>query len=286
MVVKQTKRTVKPKLSISSEGVVRTPDESEEKEPPRRAPVSQVVEVIDEDTERAISEPLEEIKEEAKEIERNADILEKTMIGDEHRKEKVEPQAEDTELEEVASDEGDDSEKETLSEMFKKEQPVGLNEISIHKQGLPRAMIVWAVIVVVTASLLGFGLLSMKGNKSSLSGVFFQPTPTLAPTVTPIPTPIPLDRAELTVEVINGGGVAGAGSKMKVFLEEKGYTVSKVSNAKEYTYDKTEILVKASKNNYLATLEGDLKDTYSLGSSSATLADDASFDVQVIAGKE
>ena len=285
MAVKRTKRTVKPKLSITSEGVVRTPDESEEKEQPRRAPVSQVVEVIDEDTERAISEPLEEIKEEAKEIERNADILEKTIIGVEHRKEKVEPQAEDTELEEVASDD-EVSEKETLSEMFRKEQPVGLNEISIHKRGLPRAMIVWAVIVIVAASLLGFGLLSMKGKKPSLSGVFSKPTPTLAPTATPIPTPISPDRAELTIEVINGGGVAGAGSKMKALLEERGYKVSKVGNAKEYTYDKTEINLKASKNNYLATLEGDLKDNYPLGSSSATLAEDTSYDAQVIVGKE
>ena len=182
--------------------------------------------------------------------------------------------------------EGGESEKETLSEMFKKVQPVGLNEISIHRRGLPRAIIVWAVIVIVVASLLGFGLLSMKGKKPSLSGVFSKPTPTLAPTATPIPTPISPDRAELTVEVINGGGVAGAGSKMKALLEEKGYKVSKVSNAKEYTYDKTEINLKVSKNNYLATLEGDLKDSYSLGSSSATLADDASIDAQVIVGKE
>ena len=117
MAIKRTKRTIKPKLTITSEGIIRTPDEQKEKETPRRAPVSQVVEVIDEDTERAISEPLEEIKEEAKDIEHNVDILEKTMIGDEHRKEKIEPQAEDTELEEVgSSDEGGESEKETRSE--------------------------------------------------------------------------------------------------------------------------------------------------------------------------
>lgn len=285
MVVKRTKRTTKPKLTITSEGIIRTPDEPEEKEIPRRAPVSQVVEVVEEETQSAVA-PLEEIKEEAKEIERNADILEKTMIGEEHRKEKVEPQAEDTELEEVGSDEGGESEKETLSEMFKKEQPVGLNEISVHKRGFPRAIIVWAVIVIVIASLLGFGLLSMKGKKSSLSGVFSKPTPTLAPTATPTPTPVPPDRTQLTVEVINGGGVAGAGSKMKALLEEKGYKVSKVSNAKEYTYDKTEINLKASKNNYLTTVEADLKEVYSLGSSSATLADDASVDAQVIVGKE
>ena len=285
MAIKRTKRTIKPKLTITSEGIVRTPDEPEEKEMPRRVPVSQVVEVVDEDVQNAISEPLEEIKEEAKDIEHNVDILEKTMIGDEHRKEKVEPQAEDTELEEVGSDEGGESEKETLSDMFKKEKPIGLNEISVHKRGFPRAIIVWAVIVIVVASLLGFGLLSMKGKKSSLT-VFSKPTPTLAPTAIPTPTPIPPDRALLAVEVINGGGVAGAGSKMKALLEEKGYKVSKVSNAKEYTYDKTEILVKSLKSNFLSTLEGDLKDSYSLGSSSATLSDDASTDAQVIVGKE
>lgn len=286
MAVKRTKRTAKPRLSISSEGVIRATDELEVKEEPRRAPVSQVVEVVDEDTERAISEPLEEIKEEAKHIERNVDILEKTMIDDEYDKEKTEPEEEEAELEEVATEEGEESEKETLSEMFKKEQPVGLNEISIHKRGFPRTIIVWAIIVIVAAFLLGFGLLSMKGKKPAFPGVFSKPTPTVAPTSTPTPTPVPPDRTGLTVEVINGGGVAGAGSKMKALLEEKGYTVSKVGNAKEYTYDKTEIVVKASKSNYLTTLEGDLKDSYSMGSSSATLAEDASYDAQVIVGKE
>lgn len=286
MAVKRTKRTAKSRLSITSEGVVRATDVPEEKEVSRRAPVSQVVEVVDEDTERPISEPLEEIKEEAKHIERNVDILEKTMIDDEYGKEKTEPEEEEAELEEVASDEGEDSEKETLSEMFKKEQPVGLNEISVHKRGLPRAMIVWSVVVIVVASLLGLGLLSMKGKKPSFPSVFSKPTPTPTLQPTPTPTPVPPNKAELTIEVINGGGVAGAGSKMKAILEEKGYTVSKVGNAKEYMYDKTEIVVKASKSNYLTTLEGDLKDSYSLGSTSATLADDASTDAQVIVGKE
>lgn len=286
MAVKRTKRTTKPKLSLSSEGVINNPNESEEKEAPRRAPVSQVVELVDEDIERAITEPLEEIKEEAKHIERNVDILEKTMIDDEYGKEKTEPEEEEAELEEVATEEEKESEKETLSEMFKKEQPVGLNEISIHKRGLPRAIIAWAIIVIAATFLLGFGLLSMKGKKPTIGGVFSKPTPTLAPTAAPTPTPAPPDRAGLTVEVINGGGVAGAGSKMKAFLEEKGYTVSKVGNAKEYTYDKTEILVKVSKSDYLATLESDLKDSYSLGSTSAALAEDASYDAQVTVGKE
>jgi len=62
--------------------------------------------------------------------------------------------------------------------------------------------------------------------------------------------------------------------------------VADTGNTDEYTYEKTEILVKPGKEAYIALLEEDLKDAYTLGSTSATLSSDGSYDAQVIVGKE
>lgn len=74
---------------------------------------------------------------------------------------------------------------------------------------------------------------------------------------------------------------------MKSFLEEKGYTVTGVANADSYTYDQTIVTVKAGNDAYIKLLVDDLKADYSLSSSPAgSVADDASYDAQVIVGKE
>jgi hypothetical protein len=95
-----------------------------------------------------------------------------------------------------------------------------------------------------------------------------------------------LKRSTITIQVLNGGGKAGAATKMKTFLEEKGYTVSDTGNAESYTYDKTQILVKSTKKAYIPLLERDLKDSYTLGTSAATLEASVSYDARVIVGKE
>lgn len=285
MAVKKTIRKSRPRLSITPKGVVDAVDEATASEKIRKTPISQVVEVLDEDVQNPAIEPLEEIKEEAKDIVRNADILEKTIIGNDQPEENIQSAQDNLELEEVPAGDEEVKQKEVISDLFVKDEPVGLSEITIHKKRFSRAMFIWLLAVIGLVFLLGTILIKYSGKKLSLP-ILVKPTPTAAPTSTPTSTPTLTNRADIAIEVINGGGVAGAGSKMKAFLEEKGYTVNKVGNAKEYTYDKTEIVVKASKSNYLTTLEADLKDSYSLGSSSATLADDASTDAQVIVGKE
>ena len=86
--------------------------------------------------------------------------------------------------------------------------------------------------------------------------------------------------------MLNGGGVAGTAGQMKTLLEEKGYTVSDVGNTEQYTYDETEIHVKADKEAYLALLTQDLSGEYTIGSSSAELDEDVSYDARIIVGKE
>jgi hypothetical protein len=94
-----------------------------------------------------------------------------------------------------------------------------------------------------------------------------KPTPTLAPTPT-VATP---NRADITIEVLNGGGVPGAAGKMKTFLEDKGYKVGSTANADAYTFDETEIDVKPGKEAYLKLLQADLASDYTVGTSTATL---------------
>ncbi len=88
------------------------------------------------------------------------------------------------------------------------------------------------------------------------------------------------------MKILNGGGVAGAASKLKKLLEEKGYIVAGTGNTEAYAYDTTEISVKSGNVALLTLLEEDLKDSYSISKTSTDLAADAAYDAQVIVGKE
>lgn len=154
----------------------------------------------------------------------------------------------------------------------------------VKSNGSSKKLFVWAAIVVSVALLVGGGLVAVTRGSFSVPFVA-QPSPT--PTPTPTPTPqVTLDRKDLTIEVLNGGGTPGAAGKMKTLLEEKGYTVTSVGNTDQYTYEQTEIRVKLGKEGYVTLLEDDLKGDYTIGSTSATLNEDASSDAQVIVGKK
>jgi hypothetical protein len=98
--------------------------------------------------------------------------------------------------------------------------------------------------------------------------------------------PVALKRSDIAVQVLNGGGKAGAATKMKTLLTDKGYQVKDVGNTDEYNHDKTEILVKPGKESAIGLLKKDLEDTYTVGSATATLPADSTYDAQVIVGKE
>jgi hypothetical protein len=143
----------------------------------------------------------------------------------------------------------------------------------------------WIIIVVVVAALVGGGLIWATGSGGSL-GFLSSAKPTPTPTETPAPTPAPaVAREDITIQVLNGGGTPGAAGRMKTFLEEKGYTVSDTSNTEEYTYTTTDILAKPDKEAYLELLRTDLENDFTLGTVAATLAEDVTFDVQVIVGE-
>lgn len=117
---------------------------------------------------------------------------------------------------------------------------------------------------------------------ASASAVLANPTPAVAGATTGTSSM----KGDITIQVLNGGGVIGAGSKMKKFLEEKGYKVSEVSNADTFSYQKTEVHVKASKSSYQALLINDLKDSFSVATDTSALSSDIGFDARIIVGKE
>lgn len=214
--------------------------------------VNQVVEVVEEPEKE---EALETIKEDAQEIEAVAEELE--QHAEEPQTTTVEDEVADLYQPEIAE---------------------------VKSNGTSKKLFVWAAIVVSVALLVGGGLIAVTRGSFSFPFVA-QPSPT--PTPTPSPTPaVTLNREDLKIEVLNGGGTPGAAGKMKTFLEEKGYTVTSVGNTDEYTYEQTQILVKADKEAYINLLTKDLESDYTVGSSAATLSDDESADAQVIVGKE
>lgn len=113
------------------------------------------------------------------------------------------------------------------------------------------------------------------------------PKPTLSPTKTAtssIDKATGLDRANLTIAVQNGSGIAGAATKASNFLKDLGYSVVSSGNADNFDYENTVIEVKSTKKAYLDLLKKDLGTTYTIGSTSAAFT--GSSDAVVIVGKK
>lgn len=181
--------------------------------------------------------------------------------------------------------EKEEMEKEVITELFTKND-IGYPQISSHTRSSSRTLLLWAIVVIATSVVTGVGLLLARGTIRLPA--LTTPTPTPAPTIIPTPTvsTVDLKREDITIEVLNGGGVPGAAGKMKTFLEEKGYTVSSTGNTDEYTYAETEIVVKSQMESYIPLIKEDLKDAYVIGSVQANLSSDAPADVRIIVGKK
>lgn len=242
-------------------------------------PVNEGVDVPD--------EALETIKEKAEEIEEVVkDIQEDLPVGKSGKKEADSEASGDGETEPVALEESVEK-KELLEEIFTKDSsPTVYPDITAHTRMGAAPVFLWAVIIIGVALLTGGTLLVVVSGLPKLPTLLAKPTPT--PTLAPTPTPTPLtpQRGDIKIQVLNGGGTPGSAGKAKTFLEEKGYTVAATGNTEEYTYKKTEILVKPGKVAYLDLLKADIAGNYTVGSASATLPEDASFDARVIVGKE
>jgi len=251
---------------------------TKEKEPT----VRQVVEVVEEGN---VPEALDTIKKDVVEIEDAVDVIEEEVKKTEDTRDDVEALPKAPTMNEEVVEES----KANVESIFTKSESginPGINpEITVvGKKSAPLGVWIGAMLGVALA--IGASLILLVRGPATLP--FFAAKPTPTPTETPVPTPSPItvSKSDIKVAVVNGGGTPGAGSKMKTFLEEKGYIVVNVGNAKEYTYTQTEVLVKNGKEEYAKLLIDDLKVDYALGTSSAVVEAGAAYDAQVIVGKE
>ncbi|HVT01604.1 MAG TPA: LytR C-terminal domain-containing protein [Patescibacteria group bacterium] len=121
---------------------------------------------------------------------------------------------------------------------------------------------------------------------SPTKGATATPAPTKASTGSSVDKATGLDRAKLSIHVLNGSGTAGASKKMSDFLEGLGYNVIQIGNADNFDYTNTEIQVANSKSDYIALLKKDLSANYTVGSTSGTPPSDEQADAIVIVGKQ
>lgn len=238
----------------------------------------------------------EEEKYEEKDAEEKAPLGEKPPFIKEKEEEKEEefPPESKKESGYETPEERKDS-KEVVSGLFHKDDTavVGYPDISVHKKSSFLPILLWIVVILAVVGGIMAALLYFKGNDSfsvdtivsPSAGQSETPTPSSA-TIEPTPTTSALKRSDLTIAVLNGSGKAGAATKMKELLEEKGYMVESTGNAKSFDYDETEIYVKSGKKAYLDLLKEDLKDSYTIGSVSSNLDEDSSASARIIIGKE
>lgn len=186
---------------------------------------------------------------------------------------------------------------------------------SLQKPGDEGSNFLWLLIPVILAILIGGGFFFFRSQQETEEVATFTPTPTpsVSPTPTPEsaetstpiptkqatptpkPTPIPtpqrvattaaeLKRQAISVQVLNGTGVAGVAKKAADFLASFFYTISDVGNAENYDFEKTVIQTKKVAD--LDLLRADLENQYEIGSASATLSSSSSYDAVVIVGKK
>lgn len=243
----------------------------EEEQKPKEVPpmVTQVVEVVEDDMVALSEVPSEE----SDTMEANATSAEESHPeSQEGSVSSAETQAARVGTEEPAR-------KSLVEELYTtRREPAVMPEISMHKGNGKKPILVWAIVTIIVAITTGGILFAVSKKGTHMPTLFARPTPT--------PTPATVDKSTFDIKVLNGGGTPGAASKMKSFLEGKGYKVVSTGNTDSYTFDTTEIHGKPTMTDAIANLKADLKDTYSLGTVAADLDASASADIEVIVGKE
>lgn len=103
---------------------------------------------------------------------------------------------------------------------------------------------------------------------------------------TPSATPVPAtNKSDITIEVLNGSGVAGTAGKAAAKLATLGYTIGATGNA-EKRYSKSEIWIAPSvKDDGVAMLLVDSEKEFSITSTSGVL-EDSTFSARLIIGKQ
>lgn len=92
-------------------------------------------------------------------------------------------------------------------------------------------------------------------------------------------------RTSITIQILNGAGIAGAAGSAQSYLGELGYQDMQAGNADSYDYAQTIVSVKMGEVDILSMLLDDLSATYETTTSEEYLDSDNPFDAIIIIGK-
>lgn len=138
-------------------------------------------------------------------------------------------------------------------------------------------------IIVIVAALAGGGFYyyqNMKGAESTK-----EESPAISETPTATPTPEEVDKAEFTIKILNGSGIAGEAGRAKTLLEDGEFTIDSTGNADAYDYEETVIQAGADVSDaWIEALTEELEKEYTVKATIEELSDDEDVDVVVIIG--
>lgn len=212
------------------------------------------------------------------------DKKEKDKDKKEETKRVVPKTVEIKEEEKPQEEKSDKKEEETKTEEETKDDAFEKLDEPEKKSGFPWLIFVLTFIFAAAGGVGGY----FAYQKGLEKGKELAATPT--PIVVSSPTPTAssaaeLKRSDLTLEVLNGTGESGLASEAKSFLEDKGYTVSKIDNADVFGATETQISIKDSKKGYIDLLKNDLSEKYPVASDSTGLSEDSAYDAVITVGQ-
>jgi hypothetical protein len=112
------------------------------------------------------------------------------------------------------------------------------------------------------------------------------PEPTQVPEPTPAITAPAIQRSEISLEILNGAGIAGAAGRTADTLRDLGYTIADTGNADRSNYQETQIFIHPDlSDEAIELLLADLEAEYGSASVSGDLDDDTTFDVRITLGQ-
>ena len=212
---------------------------------------------------------------ESGETEKPAEESSKEVVADSKVVSEDVPTDEKTSEKEKEEDGG--SEPETKDETSKKSKPAQISLKQVLMIAVPTA--------IVVATLTG-GILYYLNNSGSID---ISPSPTVEPSASPVETAVPeplFERSEITVQVLNGSGIAGYAGDAKDLLEDLGYVDVDAGNADTYDFTETVVSVKEESQDYLDMVVEDLSEVYVVSEETVTLDETSDFDVVITVGSE
>jgi len=161
---------------------------------------------------------------------------------------------------------------------------------SNYKQWFLIALVVGLVLVVISGGIWVYQKTMKKKppNADQITPMPIQEETTITPETEITPgevTTIPSAKAELKIQILNGGGVKGEAGRAAQLLEKVGFKNIKTGNADRFDYEQTEIKVKADEKQFTPEIIEALAGNYSVSSDLQDLDNKETYDVVIVIGK-